>query len=125
MQLAMGSIQSVLLCLFIQRDSPGSPGTRYTRGTLGFLGSNAVSTHFLPRRPTLTSATRVSLCKAITPTPFSCHVTRSATIGIPHGEFNTSKVEGTLDSEVNSIIKLFRCTNRSHSVTLAYLSILV
>ena len=122
MQLAMGSIQSVLLCL------PLIAGVaRYTLYAwhARFLGSDAVSTHFLPRRPRVISASRDSHCKAITPTPSACHVTRSASIGIPHGEFNASEVEGTFDSEVNSTIKLFRCTNRSHSVTLAYLSILV
>jgi len=38
MQLAMGSIQSVLLYLFIQRRPAGVARYTYARGTRGFLG---------------------------------------------------------------------------------------
>ena len=124
MQLAMGSMQSVFTISSIRRDSPGSPGTDM-RGTRGFLGKQRCLHPLLTSAPdAYISHARLSL-QSDNPHPVLVSRTRSATIGIPHGEFNTSKIEGTLDSEVNSTIKLFRSTNRSHSATLTYLSILV
>jgi len=124
MRLTMGSIQSVSLCLPFIVNSRGRP-VHVTRSASRVSGKQRCLHPLLTSAPEGDITTRDSHCKTLAPTPSACHVTRSASVCIPHGEFNSSEVEGTIENQPVFTIKLFRCTNRSHSVTLAYLSILV
>jgi len=115
----------LVLCLFIQRWLAGVAWYTLYAWYAGVSGKQRCL------HPLLTSAPKAYISHARlslqSDNPHPVRVSRDTLCKYRHSARRVQLLGSrrTIENKVNYTIKLFRCTNRSHSVTLAYLSILV